>query len=138
MANFYGTARSNYFRVKDGALFRAYILPMQSLNLITQKVKGETLFGIISTCDDTGTFPSSLYNEETGEDTEIDLIAGIAAHLCPGEVCVLMEAGAEKLRYISGWAQAFDHTGEVVTVSLSDIYKLAKAKFNVEPTAAEY
>ena len=138
MSNFQGTARSNYFRVKDEALFRTYINSLPSLKVITDKVGEETLFGFLSNCPDSGTFPSSVYDEEIGDEAEVDLVAGVAAHLLPGEVCVLMEAGSEKARYISGWAEAFDHTGEVVTVSLNDIYRLAKAKFNVDPRTATF
>ena len=37
-----------------------------------------------------------------------------------------MEAGHEKLRYISGYAEAINAKGERRTVSLSDIYGLAR------------
>ena len=49
----------------------------------------------------------------------------------------MMEAGAEKLRYISGFAFAFNNKGEEITIRLSDIYERAK-DLGTNITAAEY
>jgi hypothetical protein len=75
-------------------------------------------------------------NYDQDSDTEIDLLNEISLHLSTEQVAVLMEAGAEKLRYITGSALAVNHLGRVVEVSLSDIYreaaetsKLRKARF---------
>jgi molybdopterin biosynthesis enzyme len=47
-------------------------------------------------------------------------------HLHDEDVAVLMEAGAEKLRYVSGWAVAVNSKGDLVEIGLSDIYEKAK------------
>lgn len=49
-----------------------------------------------------------------------------------------MEAGAEKMRYISGWAQAVHSDGRTVELRLSDIYVKAEEAFGVIPTDASY
>ncbi len=36
-----------------------------------------------------------------------------------------METGAEKLRYLTGWAQAINSRGETRTLNLEDIYEIA-------------
>ncbi len=135
MANFNGTARSNYFKVKDIAAFDAWV---ESVPGLVSSPAGDMQM-IYSDDPDEGCFPAYYYDEATDESIDIDLISDISEHLADGEVCVLMEAGAEKLRYISGWAVAFDNTDKpAVRVSLNDIYDLAKAAFGVIPTDASY
>ena len=143
MANFYGTARSNYFQVKDVEKFKAWVESIPSLALIE---KQDILFAIYSDCPDSGCWPSGKYVAEYDEEgavvsedwQDFDLTGELAEHLKDGEVAVLMEAGAEKLRYISGWAVAVNHLGETVHVSLDGIYDLAFTKFGVRPTDASY
>jgi hypothetical protein len=135
MANFHGTARTNYFRVKDIEVFKKEIKGIPSLRLIEDN---EGRVGFVSECPDSGTFPSYAWNEETDEAVDIDLCGMVADHLAEGEVAVLIEAGAEKLRYISGWATAVNHQGKTVTIRLSDIYNAAEKIFGVRPTLAEY
>lgn len=132
MANFYGTARSNYFKVKDANAFKAWVETVPGLGFWEH----EGTFGIYSDCPDSGCWPSARWDDD--EDEYFDLVAELAEHLADGEVAVLMEAGAEKLRYISGWAVAVHSSGEYVCVSLDDVYKLAVEKFGVRPTEASY
>lgn len=121
MANYYGIGRSNYVRVTDEAAFCA---AAERLNceVLTDS---EGRVGIMDDNGDGGGF--SFWDSEN--DIEYDPVVELAPLLAEGEVMVLMEAGHEKYRYTSGWAQAFDRSGESVTVNLSDIYDLAKAKF---------
>ena len=138
MANFNGTARSNYFRVKDEAAFRTWCAAL-GLAIFEGEGKQLGMFGFYSDDSDTGTFPSfrpSRHGED--DDEEIDLGEELAPHLADGEIAVLMEAGAEKLRYISGWAQAIHSDGRMVAISLHDIYSLAEATFGTKPTEASY
>lgn len=187
MANWYGAARSNYFRVKNAENFKAWAYSMSNIILIEQDEK----FGFYSDCPDGGAFPSSINeyttvitgqikvgdtlvfestfthqsDEECDEstlkeeaeiyfkalpewvegasltleigdtdqdETEIDWVNILTEHLAEGEVAILMEAGAEKLRYITGWAQAISWDGRVNTVSLDDIYAKAAAEFGVD------
>lgn len=148
MSNFNGTARSNYFRVKDEGAFEAAMAALPDINVWTKETDGVLRYAIGSDDADTGCWPSFMHAESVGEpggdeveqeDREIFMPDEIAPHLADGEVCVLMEAGAEKMRYINGYALAFDNTDRpVVRVSLDDIYEKAKEAFGVEPTDASY
>ena len=140
MSNFNGTARSNYFRVKDAESFKQAMGALPDIRVWSRAgPEGAENFAIASDNPDTGTWPTYGYNDETDEEIEYDMPTEIAPHLADGEVCILMAAGAEKLRYIGGWAVAFDNTDRpVVRVSLNDIYDMAKVAFGVEPTDASY
>lgn len=62
-------------------------------------------------------------------------------HVIPREIVVCLEAGAEKLRYITGDAVAFrvGFSGfERLNVSLKDIYDLAERQWGMRPNEAEY
>jgi len=86
---------------------------------------------------DDGSWPS--YDVEG--DTEIDLVTELAQHLPKGQIAVLLEIGAEKLRYLTGMAIAVNHEGRVVELTLSDIYRKATRAFRVaesEITQATY
>lgn len=135
MANFNGTARSNYFLVKDIAAFQAWV---ESVPGLVSSPTGD-LQMIYSDDPDEGCWPCHYYDDDKDEEVEVDMVNSITEHLADGQVCVLMEAGAEKVRYISGWAVAFDNTDKpAVRVSLNDIYDLAKAQFGVMPTDCSY
>ena len=136
MANWYGTARSNYFRVKDKDAFLKWA---DGRRLGVFKNEGSAdLFAIYGGENtDDGSWPS--YDVEG--DKEIDLVAELAQHLPKGQIAVLMEIGAEKLRYLTGVAIAVNHNGRVVQLTLSDIYRKASRTFRVakrEITQATY
>lgn len=114
MANWYGTSRSNYVRVKDVDAALASLEPYND----ARKHPTHPDFIMISGEDD-GAFNTLNYED----DTELDWSEWAKEHLCEGQVLILMEAGAEKLRYVSGWAAAYSWTGESLTISLEDIYK---------------
>lgn len=177
MANFNGTARSNYVRLRDGisiddARRVINIFGLVELEVITQDEKGaeQTLFGLYSDDPDTGCWPTRLriddnINEDdiahlarcleiTADDAEKMIDEIVAAdgdyefswedHIMPmvaeGEVFIVMEAGAEKLRYISGYAEAYCRKGKEVgmtALSLYDIYEKASGAFGVETSAIQ-
>ena len=136
MANWYGSARSNYFRVRDKNAFLKWA-DGRGLGVFRNE-EGRDLFAIYggeSTGD--GSWPS--YDVEG--DTEIDLVTELAQHLPKGQIAVLMEIGAEKLRYLTGVSIAVNHQGRVVELTLSDIYRKASRAFRVvesEITQATY
>jgi hypothetical protein len=140
MANYYASARSNYFQVKDPDAFRKWVWSVGGLGLWEKGTgEGEVLmFGIYDNGGDACGWPSWAIDEETGLDVEVDLAGNLAEHLQEGSVAVLMEAGAEKLRYVTGYAFAVNHKGETVHISLSDIYALAAEKLGAMPTEAVY
>lgn len=130
MANWYGTSRSNYFRVKEEAAFRQWA---DNLHLgIFEHDQDHGLFAIHpgDWCDN-GSWPSC----DLETDEEIDIADQLSKHLAEGQVAVLMTAGAEKLRYITGYAIAVNADGDVVSVSLDDIYAKAAESFKVAESA---
>jgi hypothetical protein len=136
MANWYGSARSNYFRVKDRDAFLKWA-DGRGLGVFRNEESRDlfAIYGGESTGD--GSWPS--YDVEG--DTEIDLVAELAQHLPKGQIAVLMEIGAEKLRYLTGVSIAVNHKGRVVELTLSDIYRKASRTFRVaenEITQATY
>lgn len=131
MANFTGAERTNYFKVKNRRAFLAWA----SKNKFEVIKSGRTRLGLLpGEYTDDGIF--DCFNPETCE--EFDLAEELAKHLAPGSVAVIMGSGAEKLRYVSGWARAVNHRGDEVSVNLADIYNLAHKKFGVRPTEASY
>ena len=77
-----------------------------------------------------GNWPSCGITDD-GEEIELDFQRLFSEHLVAGEVAILMEAGAEKLRYITGYACAYTWDGRFAQVSLSDIYQLVEEKLGV-------
>lgn len=134
MANWYGSARSNYVRVKNEEAFREWVDTLPGVELIEKEGK----FALVVGHDgDTGGWPS-FRSSATGEDEEIDLAVEIAGHLAPQEVFVYCECGAEKLRYLTGWATAVNVSGETLHVSIDDIYSLVEERWSCTPTTASY
>lgn len=122
MANYYGIARTNYFKVKDETKFREWA---QGLHCeVLDDGEAPHTFGLI--CPDETGIPSSRENEQTGEWEDVDFTGELARHLKPGHVAVIMESGHEARRYVTGYATAVNHKGKVVRLSLTDIYALAK------------
>jgi hypothetical protein len=127
MANWYGMSRSNYFRVKDEAQFRRWAEELE-LAVISDE---HGRFGFYSNTEDGG-LPSCRCTEDRDDLQEIDIVGELSAHLAEGEIAVLMSAGHEKARYVSGYAVALNRDGGRISVSLSDIYEKAASTFGIE------
>lgn len=140
MANYYATARSNYFRVRNVEKFRDWVQSIPGLRILEKEVDGEVqYFGICARDTDSGGWPGHRFAQTPDEnDTELDLLTELSKHLVPDSVAVLMEAGHEALRYVVGHAQAVDCHGNVVEVSLNDIYAEARQDLGGEITEAQY
>ena len=142
MANYYATARSNYFAVSDEQAFRdwATLLGLEILEPThhDKVADGIRRFAISpSNCGDSGAWPTSLYNDDTDDFDDIDVSEQLSAHLADNEVAILMEVGNEKLRYVSGSAVAVNNKGQCATVNLDDIYQAAR-KLGSNITRSEY
>jgi hypothetical protein len=136
MANWYGSARSNYFRVKDRDAFLKWA-ERRGVGLFTNDNDTDSFAIHPGGSTDSGGWPAL----DTENDAELDLTAELAEHLSKGQVAILMEIGAEKLRYVTGDAIAVNSRGRVVFLSLGDIYRKAARAFRVpenEITRAEY
>lgn len=142
MANYYGAARSNYFKVND---LKGFIKKMKPFNVDVFGRDDSININDLSN-DDEITLLSDYdggwnwYIDDGTNFCESNPVDLISPFLQPNQVCILMEGGAEKLRYINGYAIAFDNTGESIELSLYDIYAKAKKKFGVKAniTRAEY
>ena len=119
MANYYSQGRTNYFRVTDGEKFEQEINELQDgvANGITV-VKKEDKYALLF---EEGA-PTFYYNEETGEERDVDMEGFIRENLADGSVCVMIEIGAEKLRFLDGWSIAFNNKGDRKVILLDDIY----------------
>lgn len=133
MANYYGIGRTNYFAVKSAEDFTAE-MANYPVEIVTREVDGVTLYGLLDADSDGGGWNWSYVLETEDEDgntdwtdLEIDWVEVFARHLADGWVAILMETGAEKYRYVSGYALAVNSKGESHEINLSrDIDKLAR------------
>lgn len=134
MANWTGTARSNYFRVKDPDAFEAWV-EMIGCEVIAD-MHGR--LGFLPGDMSDGGFPSTYDDEETGETFDIDIEADIVQFLAEGEIAVLQEIGSEGCRYLTGYSVAIAWDGRTTRVHIDDIYSKAGAEFGKRPANATY
>jgi hypothetical protein len=131
MANWYGAARSSYFTVEDEEAFRAWA-KKRGLSLF-EKTEPVKMFAITPNNEitDSGGWPWIENSTDDEEDNTFSISEELSKFLQEGQVAILMEVGAEKLRYVTGVATAVDSTGKEITINLDLIYKLAAKKFKV-------
>jgi hypothetical protein len=132
MANYYSSARTNYFRVKDVDAFNTWIKEFEN-GYGVEVVSKEDTFAILF--DGESGVPNS--REVDGDYDHLDFMDELSVHLADDEVAILHEAGAEKLRYINGFAIAINNKAERRTISLDDIYVHAK-ELGKNVTLAQY
>lgn len=140
MASWYGTARSNYVKIKDVEGLEKSLAPFP-IRIAEGDGKNEGKVCFLSEEPDSGGWPGSYYDHETDEEIEFLVAARICPFMEDDQILVMMEAGAEKLRYITGNAQAYNAKGEECWMQLSDIYAKAADRFGVPResiAAAEY
>lgn len=146
MANWYGSARSNYVRLKDPEAVKQLLDERASDVSLEESVNTPGLFVfLVNGMSDSGGWPSVCPLAEDGEaDYDANPIGFddlIAEHLVDGEVLILTEAGAEKLRYVTGRAHALrvkNGKRQDLVVSIDDIYALVEKRWKVKPTEAVY
>ena len=137
MANYGGYARSNYFRVRNASAFLSWVETLPGV--VARKEDGPERFVLLVEDGDDGGWPNWRYYEDMEDEEEIDLHAELAEHLAEGEVAILEEVGAEKLRYLVGYAVAVNHRGETLSVSIHEIYqKVREAGWNNDVSTASY
>jgi hypothetical protein len=135
MATYYETARTNYFLVKDIEAFKTRLEDLKSLTVREDERNGKTYVCLLN--DNENGFPFEAYDDILGEYVEIDWEGIFSQHLQDDSVAIVMGAGAEKLRYIHGYAVAFNNKGETEQIHLVDIYKIAE-KLGTDIQKAEY
>lgn len=135
MATYYETSRSNYFLVKDIDAFKKELESIKSLKITTSEQDGKTYLCLIS--ENENGFAWDVYDDILGEYVELDWEGIFSRHLQDDSVAIIMGAGAEKLRYIHGYAIAFNNKGETKMIHLTDIYKIAE-ELGKDVKKAEY
>jgi hypothetical protein len=140
MADWYGSARSNYFRVKDVPKFVEFC-KRWGIEPIYQKDGGKNPVGFLCDKYGDGSLPAGFTDTIDGKEVDLtfgDFLDELSQHLAYGSVAVMMECGAEKLRYITGQAVAINSRGETRVISLNDIYKKARKLGSEEVSLCEY
>lgn len=138
MANYMGSARSNHFRVRDEAAFLHWVESLPGVMARMDDGNPER-FALLVEDGDGGGWPNWRYEERTEDEGELDIYAELAGHLADGEVAILQEVGAEKLRYLVGYAVAVNYRGETLAVSIDDIYaKVRNAGWGTDVSTATY
>ena len=138
MANLRGAARSNYFSVRP-ELWDEFKTYCEFFDITIEEADtapdGPILIHGGNT--DTGTWPSWSTKAKTPEFLAADIDTDFGAvewkplkqmpkYLCDDEVVILVEAGNEKLRYVYGYAFAFNNKGKMVEIGTGQINDLAK------------
>lgn len=131
MAQWLGTARSNYFTVVD---MEGLIKSLASTAVEISPYASNTKFCLVVGGDsDDGGWPSTMQDEDD-EDIDFDMAIHVMPFVAEHEVVVTMEAGAERSCYITGYAHAYIRRGEEVTetsLALCDIYSQAALALGV-------
>jgi len=172
MADWYGSSRSSYFKVKDVEEFKDFLSKWgaefisketeQTCNGCIKCLKGEqnnrcrhylkryageckglsrkqTLVGLTGDFTSNGGLPSYCEDEDTGKAYEFDdFVKELSTHLEDGWIAIMMEVGAEKLRYLTGLSFAVNSKGDVERVSIDDIYEKVWKRLWGEWTRCEY
>ena len=129
MANWNGKARTNYVRVKDyDALLKAVEdLPVE----VEPHYKAVNFVTFNAPDNDTGDFYMQ-YVDDDGEEHHWSWVEDIVPHLAEGQVLILMVIGSEKLRYMTGYAEAYAWDGRRTQINIDEIYSRAAAEFGVK------
>jgi hypothetical protein len=135
MANYYGAGRTNYFKVKNIAKFEKDLAKYGQDEILFKKTVGRgKLVAIIPQNDDDG-FPWD-YVDENDDYQDIPWGELFKAHLADDWVAIIQEVGNEKMRYLAGYAYAYNNKGETVELNLNDLKHFKNLGKNI--TGVEY
>lgn len=133
MANYYGLGRSNYVTVSDKEKWKE-LCDKFGVQFIENP---DSQVGFLCNNEE-GDLPSHIENpEESQDDIEVEPMEEFCKLVADEEVLVFQTVGYEKLRYLSGYAIAYNNRGEYVNVSLQDIYKKSET-LGTNITVCEY
>lgn len=125
MANYEYCERTNYFPVRDVKGFKLLAQHLHA-DVIEDEADGVKLYGLLPA--DEG-FRSSYENNE-GEEVEIDIMEELGKHVAPGWVACVVHGGHEKLRYIGYQLSCVDSTGRKWSKGNNDLMNEAKTEFS--------
>ena len=136
--NYNEKARTNYFKVKDmdalqrfvriaGAYITAGSGGDDGIRERWEKDKGLRVAIIASEG-----IPPEGFDKDEDDDVEIDFAAAVCDFLADDEILILQGSGSEGMRYMTGWATAFNNKGETTMIDINDIYAKAAEFFKVQ------
>jgi len=136
MANYNETARSNYFQVKDLEKFKEWVGHYGNPDVCEGHHGEDGKICLLWQMDGYGAYGW----DEDGNELEQTFEEGIGEHLVEGSIFIAMGSGYEKMRYVTGWAFAINHKGEMESISIDEIYMMAEQRWGDEVTItrAEY
>ena len=145
MANYTSVCRTNYFKVGRPEEFLLWVKTLPNVIWQEEHPDEHDLKGMLYVEDgDGGGWPNYRCTDEDDqpichEDMEFDIFDELAEFLAPNEVAIFMEVGSEKIRYLHGQAIAVHSSGEVIDISLNDIYqRVNEAWPDSKPTECNY
>ena len=120
MANYYATARTNYFRVTDENKYTKLFTGLTSectVEDFSKEVDGVLYHGF-------GSYDTIAYWDEEKEEFNFDLFLEQLQKILPDdEAFIYMEAGYEKLRYVNGFCIVVTNK-EIKTMYLDEWAKM--------------
>jgi hypothetical protein len=131
MSNWYGSARTNEVTVINMKGLKKALKPF---DVIIEKRKDNKVV-FLPPKESDGDFYYSIFDDKTDDDIEFNWESFVMPYIKENDILIVMCCGAEKLRYITGDTQAYIRRGdnvESIGINLSDIYDMAKDKFNVD------
>lgn len=121
MANYYGSGRSNYFRVKDQTLFAQWCEDWEC-----EAIEGDdNTVGFLVQTDD-GTPYNHQISEQDGE--PFDFEQSLQKLILPKEVVIFFSCGFQKMRYGS-FCYLTLTTQNYVWTTLQDLYDKTQEQF---------
>lgn len=135
MANWYGTWRTNYVKLRQDRLqdlkdlFEVEVWEKDGLHATASTDEYGGTPSVYLDDDDPADLPDYLQKYVDSEDDYLSLEDVIHEFLDQDQVIVIMCSGSEKLRYVTGFATAIHSTGESVSINLWDIYAEAQEAF---------
>ena len=131
MSNYQAVARTNAFQVKNEEEFLKEMASIKGLNVKKHEITNDGIqrYSLNPNYQSNGNW-GMLYFED---DDEFDIMDIISDLLPDNEVCVFLEIGNDKLKYLVGEATAVNNQNARVDISLTDIY----TKLNILTNAPE-
>lgn len=124
MANYSPAWKSGEFGVKDEERFLQWVQSFGGEVGFDREVKESQVSFTLQQGDTSESgIPCMRYNPDTYKWVDCDFAKELASHLAEDSIAVLQEVGAEKLRYLVGYAVAVRSDGEILQISIEDIYR---------------
>lgn len=117
MANYQCAVRTNYFHVKDPALFQQFMARVYGSESSValweiRDASGQIMFGFGSYGGIGGLRDAAEDTSESVSETAYDeFISGLQQHVREDDAVIILETGQEKLRYLVGSAEIVTCTG---------------------------